>query len=169
MRPAITLIELLVVIALVGIIAGVGWPSLEGWNCRQNLRNDFERFNLFMSRVQSEGASRNETTLVHVNLNNGQTSLRAYQLVNDTCALTNELLLEPQIPRLDLPADTGVVHGTGMEFQCFYPDGSADANTYQFNRTCSDKKYLYKNQFFGATGLIEKLKYNYTSKSWNDL
>ena len=169
MKPAITLIELLVVIALVGIIAGVGWPSLEGWNCRQNLRNDFERFNLFMSRVQSEGASRNETTLVHVNLINGQTSLRAYQLENDTCALTNELLLEPQIPRLDLPADTGVVHGTGMEFQCFYPDGSSDANTYQFTRECSGVQHLYKNQFFSATGLLERTKYNFITETFNDI
>ena len=77
MKSAITLIELLVVIALVGIIAGVGWPSLDGWNCRQNLRNDFEQFNLFMSRVQSEGASRNVTTLVNVNISNGEAFLRA--------------------------------------------------------------------------------------------
>ena len=168
MKPAITLIELLVVIALVGIIAGVGWPSLDGWNCRQNLRNDFEQFNLFMSRVQSEGASRNVTTLVNVNISNGEASLRAYTLQNNICSLSNSQSLEPQIPRLTLPKNTKV-SGPGMQYQCFYPDGSADANTYQFNRTCSDKEYLYKNQFFGATGLIEKLKWNYTSKSWNDL
>ena len=52
MKPAITLIELLVVIALVGIIAGTGWPTLTGWNCKQELRNDFESLNqLFEAKL----------------------------------------------------------------------------------------------------------------------
>ena len=64
MRPAITLIELLIVIALVGIIAGVGWPSLGGWNCRQDLRNEFENFNNSKSTVIAQkvlnGLNQNE-------------------------------------------------------------------------------------------------------------
>ena len=168
MRPAITLIELLVVIALVGIIAGVGWPSLEGWNCRQNLRNDFEQFNLFMGRVQSEGASRNVTTLVNVNISNGEASLRAYTLQNNICSLSNSQTLEPQIPRLTLPKNTKV-SGPGMQYQCFYPDGSSDANTYQFTRECSGVQHLYKNQFFSATGLLERTKYNFITEIFNDI
>ena len=167
MKPAITLLELLVVIALVGIIAGVGWPNLVDWNCRQELRNDFEKFNNYLNEVQSEAISRNKTTLVRVVTPSGAAYLRPFLLQDKNCTVTSRSQsLESQIPIHSFPLKTRV---SGYQYQCFYGDGSADGNSYQFLRNCSDKSYLYKVQIFGATGLFEKQKYNYTTKTWSDL
>ena len=67
MKPAITLIELLVVIALVGIIAGTGWPTLTGWNCKQEHRNDFESLNQLFEKARAEALNRSQTVLVRAN------------------------------------------------------------------------------------------------------
>jgi Tfp pilus assembly protein FimT len=164
-KPAITLIELLIVIGLVGIIAGVGWPNLQSWNCKQQLRNDFENFNLYMSKMQAEATTRSRTTLVQVVIPAGAVSLRPFLVDTKTCTGARQSL-QTQIPILTLSTATKVA---GDQTQCFYSDGGADANSYQFTKTCSGKRYLYKTQIFGATGLIEKLQYNFTNKSWEDL
>ena len=67
MRPAFTLIELLIVIALVGIIAGTGWPTLTGWNCKQELRNEFESLNNVFEKARVEAINRNKMILVQPN------------------------------------------------------------------------------------------------------
>ena len=167
MKTAITLLELLVVIALVGIIAGVGWPNLVDWNCRQELRNDFEKFSLYLNEVQSEAIRRNKTTLVRVVTPQGSAYLRPFLLQDKNCTITTRSQsLENQIPIHSFPPATRI---SSAGYQCFYADGSANANSYQFTRKCSDKSYLYKIQIFGATGLFEKQKYNYTTKTWSDL
>jgi len=173
-KSAITLIELLVVIALVGIIAGVGWPSLGGWNCRQDLRNEFENFNNYMRKVQSESVSSNKTTKVATYFGGGKNYNSAFLHTEKTCSSSGRSQIKNGYPKLIIPLDIEVlVDNTPLKwksaYQCFYPDGSATANNYQFTKLCGGKKYLYKTQFFGATGLIEKLKYNYTSSTWDDI
>ena len=167
MRSSITLVELLVVIALVGILAGVGYPNLVDWNCRQDLRNDFEKFSLYLNEVQSEAISRNKTTLVRVVTPQGSAYLRPFLLQDKNCTVTTRSQsLENQIAIHSFPPATRI---SSAGNQCFYGDGSADAGSFQFTRSCADKSYLYKVQIFGAPGLFEKQKYNYTTKTWSDL
>ena len=52
-KSAITLIELLIVIAIVGVMAAIAGPNLTGWNCRQNLANDFNKFNQYLVEKQN--------------------------------------------------------------------------------------------------------------------
>ena len=167
MKSAITLIELLVVIALVGIIAGVGWPNLDSWNCRQDHRNSFEKFNQYMFEAKTQAINRNQSTLVSVTKSGSQVSLRAYLLATSACSIaTSSQALDSQIPRITFRDEIVI---TGPSSQCFYSDGSADANSYQFGRECGDKSYLYKIQFFAATGLAEKLIYSRIRSAWEDL
>ena len=82
MKLAFTLIELLVVIALVGILAGVGWPNLAGWNCDQDARNNFESISQFMRTSQSEATNSNSTVLVRTTSSRNEVSqgvIRAYK------------------------------------------------------------------------------------------
>ena len=168
--PAISLIELLVVIVIVGILAAALGPNIGGWNCRQNLRNDFENFNQYLNKVQSVAISRNKTTLVRVKETKrgyGAAYLRPFLLKNTSCTVnTRSEALEKQIPILTFPIETEL---KGSEYQCFYADGSADANSYTFSRKCGGKTYLYRSQIFGATGLISKEQYNYSKAIWDDL
>jgi hypothetical protein len=57
---------------------------------------------------------------------------------------------------------------------CFEADGSAtpapkNQYSYRLSRQCDSKNRQFKNQIFGATGFIEKLKYNLTTKKWDEL
>ena len=164
--PAITLIELLVVIALVGILAAAVGPNIGGWNCRQDLRNDFENFNHYLSKVQSVAISRNKTTLVRVTANPG--NLKPFLLKTKSCTVTGAQSLETEIPILYFHRET-VVKVEHKPNQCFFADGSADSNTFTLRRSCGGKNYLYRIQMFSATGLISKEQYNYSKSIWEDL
>ena len=171
--PAITLIELLVVIALVGILAAVVGPNLGGWNCRQDLRNDFENFNHYLSKVQSVAINRNMTTLVRVRpsstaLSAPPANLQPFLLKTKSCTVTGAQSLRTEIPILWFPYET-VVKVEHKPNQCFYADGSADSNTFTLRRQCSGKNYLYRIQMFSATGLMSKEQYNYSKGRWEDL
>ena len=164
--PAISLIELLVVIALVGILAAAVGPNIGGWNCRQDLRNDFENFNHYLSKVQSVAISRNKTTLVRVTANPG--NLKPFLLKTKSCTVTGAQSLETEIPILYFHRET-VVKVEHKPNQCFYADGSADSNTFTLRRSCGGKNYLYRIQMFSATGLMSKEQYNYSKSIWEDL
>ena len=170
--PAISLIELLVVIAIVGILAAAVGPNIGGWNCRQDIRNDFEKFNQYLNEVQSVAINRNKTTLVRVtpspSLSNYRANLKAYLLKTKSCTVTGAQSLETEIPILYFPYET-VVSVDHKPNQCFYADGSADYNTFTLRRQCGGKNYLYRIQMFSATGLISKEQYDYSKGRWEDL
>lgn len=170
--PAISLIEILVVIIIAGILAAALAPNIGGWNCRQEIRNDFENFNQYLSKVQSVAISRNKTTLVRVTANPG--NLKPYLLKTKfrpntaACTVTGAQSLETEIPILYFPNET-VVKVEHKPNQCFFADGSADSNTFTLRRHCSGKNYLYRIQMFSATGLMSKEQYNYSKGRWEDL
>ena len=169
-KSAITLIELLIVIAIVGVMAAIAGPNLTGWNCRQNLANDFNKFNQYLNEVRIEGQNRNRTTMVRVRQSQrgyGAASLRPFALMNASCSVNaRSLSLERQIPSFSFPIETWV---QGSQYMCFYPNGSADGRSYEFSRDCGGKKYTYKTTIFGASGLMEKTQYNSSSKTWDEL
>ena len=89
-KSAITLVELLIVIAIFGILAAVAGPNLTGWNCRQELLNDFNKFNQYLNEVRIEGQNRNKTTMVRVRQSQrgyGAANLRPFQLMNKSCTV----------------------------------------------------------------------------------
>jgi|TARA_B110000093_G_scaffold150215_1_gene164063 prepilin-type N-terminal cleavage/methylation domain-containing protein len=159
-RPAITLIELLIVIALVGIIAGTGWPTLTGWNCKQELRNEFESLNNVFEKARVEAINRNKMILVQPNKSlptNGAT-YSVYLLDNKICSATQgRQSLSNIIPNLTISDKYKLL---GAAFQCFDADGSATASqatqVHQIQRTCSGQTHSYQTLVFGATGLFEK-------------
>ena len=176
--PAISLIEILIVIIIAGILAAALAPNIGGWNCRQEIRNDFENFNHYLSKVQSVAISRNKTTLVRVTASprgsNYLANLKPYLLKNKfrpntaACTVTGAQSLETEIPILYFPNET-VVKVDHKPNQCFFADGSADSNTFTLRRHCSGKNYLYRIQMFSATGLMSKEQYNYSKGRWDDL
>ena len=173
MKPAITLIELLVVIALVGIIAGTGWPTLTGWNCKQELRNDFESLNQLFEKARAEAINRSQTVLVRANRDlpsNGAT-YRAYLLSNRACSFSGSAQsLHPLIPNLVISNKSRLM---GVANQCFNSDGSASASNaiqlHQVQRDCGKGNQTLQTLVFGATGLFEKKVRRPGDSSFSDL
>ena len=111
----ITLIELLVVIAMIGVLAGVVGPNISGWNCRQEVRNDFERINGFLETVRLEAVNRNKTMMAYYSRNG---YLRAYQ-VSKACQV-NTSSVSTNIPDLVLDKKNKITTQTSPS--CFYAD-----------------------------------------------
>ena len=161
----ITLIELLVVIAVIAVLAGVVGPNISGWNCRQEIRNDFERLNGFLETVRLEAVNRNKTMMAYYSRNG---YMRAYQ-VSKACQV-NTSIVSTNIPDLVLDKQNKVTTHSSLEtFTCFNADGSSYGGMFTISRQCGAKNYKFRNQIFGATGFIEKLKYNTTTSKWDEL
>ena len=173
MRPSITLIELLIVIFLVGIIAGTGWPTLTGWNCKQELRNDFESLNNIFEKARVEAINRGRTVLVRANnrLPHNGAIYSAYLLPNKMCRISSSAQsLSMQIPNLTI-SDKSRLYGTPN--QCFHADGTATSiqalQFHQVQRECSGKTHSYQTLVFGATGLFEKKVFFQGTSGYQDL
>ena len=159
---AFTLIEILVVIAVLGVLAAIVAPNIGGWNCRQEVRNDFERLNGFLERVRLEAVNRNKTMMAYYSRNG---YMRAYQ-VSKACQV-NTSIVSTNIPDLVLDKKNKITTQTSPS--CFNADGSSEAGFYIISRQCGTKNYKFKSQLFSATGFIEKLKYNTTTRKWDEL
>ena len=166
MKLAFTLIELLIVIALVGIIAGTGWPTLTGWNCKQELRNEFESLNNFFEKARVEAINQNKSVIVSVAKgmspwNGARISAMIGQPNKLRCARSSaSSSLRNIIPDLTISTKYKLLGAPGSSQQCFHADGSATASqaiqVYQIQRTCSGQTHTYQTLIFGATGLFEK-------------
>jgi prepilin-type N-terminal cleavage/methylation domain-containing protein len=161
---AFTLIEILVVIAVLGILAAVVGPNIGGWNCRQEIRNDFERINGFLETVRLEAVNRNKTMMAHYNRNG---FFRAYQ-VSKSCQI-NTSIVSTDIPDLILNKKDIIPRGSDKFRTCFNADGTSYGGQFTISRQCDGKNYQFKSKIFGATGFIEKLKYNLTTSKWDEL
>ncbi len=161
---SITLIEILVVIAVLGVLAAFVAPNVGSWNCKQEIRNDFERINGFLEMVRLEAVNRNKTMMAHYNRNG---FFRAYQ-PSKGCQI-NTSIISTDIPDLTLNKNDVVPRGSDKFRTCFNADGSSYGGQFTISRQCDGKNYQFKSQIFGATGFIEKLKYNLTTKKWDEL
>ena len=160
-RYAITLIELLVVIAVLAILAGVAGPNLNGWACRQDIKNDFAELNGFLSTLRSEAVNRNSSILAYSERtgDNALISTRVgSQGVKSNCNIDS--ITETNI----VDKFTTDINKSSLNDACFHADGSATTASYTLARQCGGsfdnggKKYEYKNQIFSATGFIQKFK-----------
>jgi len=171
MKYGITLIELLIVIALVGIISGVGWPALQGWNCKQEHRNDYEELNNIFEKARAQATSEGNSTLVKANRglpSNGGT-YSVYSLQTKNCSFSGSPSnLSFKIPSHTISNKSKIF---GPAWQCFHADGSASAsqalNLHQVQKECDGKTITYQTLIFGATGLFEKKIRK--GSSWQDL
>ncbi len=177
---SITLIEILVVIAVLGVLAAFVAPNVGSWNCRQEIRNDFERLNGWLQTLRLEAVNRNLTMFTQVSKPGLNGSVHAYQGKKKKCIAygggwtylgkggTGEIM--------DYRSGKSNITFTSRDV-CFMADGSAGASTalhnadysYLLYRQCDGKNHQFKNKIFGATGFIEKSKYNLTTKKWDEL
>ena len=173
----ITLIELLVVIAMIGVLAGVVGPNISGWNCRQEVRNDFDKLNIFLEKLRAESFVRNRQMMAQIRDDGVNGSIKVYMgpaNKGKNCSGGGWSYRGGSVG--DIPdywsEKSRLSYLKGAV--CFYSDGSATATpinryAYTISRQCDGKNYQFRNSIFGATGLINKEKYNTTTSKWDEL
>lgn len=168
--PAITLIEILVVIAVLGILAAFVAPNIGGWNCKQETKNDFNKLNGFMQTLRLEAISRNSTMLARVYRGGNNAIIMAYQgpQGKKKACSGGGWNYRGRNDLMDYRSEKSRLSYTKRDV-CFEADGTATASSYTITRQCDGKNHQYKNQIFGATGFIEKLKYNLKANQWDEL
>jgi prepilin-type N-terminal cleavage/methylation domain-containing protein len=173
--PAVTLIELLVVIAVLGILATVVGPNISNWNCRQETKNDFAELNGFLTTLRIEAVNRNRTMFASVRRagRDNNALIKAYQGPEGkkkTCKNNAEWIYLGQQDIFDYESESHLENFNNTV--CFNADGTATGGVhkgYTLGRMCGDTYLQYKNQIFGATGFINKEKYNLKTSKWDEL
>jgi prepilin-type N-terminal cleavage/methylation domain-containing protein len=168
----ITLIELLVVIAMIAVLAGVVGPNISGWNCRQEVRNDFEKLNGYIERVRLEAVNQNKTTMVRFLPRRYMMAYQTSKKCQNKVWKSSKMLpltfdRKSTVNRnfyYDKPEPLG-----RFRYTCFNTDGSSSGGNFTISRKCGTENYRFKTQILGATGFIQKLKYNTKTSKWDEL
>lgn len=161
---AITLIEILVVIVILGILAAFVAPNISGWNCRQEIRNDFSKINGFLQLTRSEAVTRNKTMMAHYNRNG---YFRAYQ-TSKSCQI-NTSIVSTDIPDLVINKKNIIPRGSDKFRTCFNADGSSYGGQFIISRQCGSIDNKFRTQIFSATGFIERSKFNFKKNTWEEM
>jgi prepilin-type N-terminal cleavage/methylation domain-containing protein len=168
----ITLIELLVVIAMIAVLAGVVGPNISVWSCKQELRNDFEKLNGYIERVRLEAVNQNKTTMVRFLPRRYMMAYQTSKKCQNKVWKSSKMLpltfdRKSTVNRnfyYDKPEPLG-----RFRYTCFNTDGSSSGGNFTISRKCGTENYRFKTQILGATGFIEKLKYNTKTSKWDEL
>ena len=164
LSSAITLIEILVVIVILGILAAYVAPNISGWNCRQEIRNDFSKINGFLQLTRSEAVTRNKTMMAHYNRNG---YFRAYQ-TSKSCQI-NTSIVSTDIPDLVINKKNIIPRGSDKFRTCFNADGSSYGGQFIISRQCGSQDNKFRAQIFSATGFIERSKFNFKKNAWEEM
>jgi len=162
--PAVTLIELLVVITVLAILAMVAGPNLSGWNCKQEVRNNFAELNGFLTTLRIGAVNRNRTMMARIEGG----VIKAYQSPQNGKRNCGDSISNSVTDILDYEKKENTITHTEKDV-CFNADGSATPATYTITRQCDDKEYKYRSQVFGATGFISKDKFNINTNDWEEM
>lgn len=172
-QAGITLVELLVVIALMAVLAGVAAPQLTSWNCKQEVKNDFDRLNGLLYILRTEAVNRNQSMMARVNrsdpaLIQAWENRRPAQKGNCGGVEWNYLgggrVVDIQDVRLDQARLASPTEDT-----CFHADGTASSSSYTITGRCEGTVYMFRTQIFSATGFLGRSKRNPRTMVWEEI
>jgi prepilin-type N-terminal cleavage/methylation domain-containing protein len=174
---AFSLLEVLIVIAIIGVASAFVAPDISDWNCKQETQNDFEGITGFLNTLRVEATGRNRTMQVRV-VNNGRVSIfKAYQgnsKYKQACNSGSWTYLGGSSAQGGSISDYQVkaILTVPSSKVCFNADSTATALSsgggYDMARSCGGTKIAYRANIFGATGFIERLKWNSKASQWDE-
>ena len=175
-QAGISLVELLVVVALMAVLAGVAVPNLSGWNCRQEIKNDFDRLNGLLYTLRTEAVNRNQSMMARVYRSN-PALIRAWENRRSArkgrCGGGGWIYLGfgrggRVVDIQDIRFDKAILASYSRD-TCFHADGTASSSSYIVSGICDGTDYRYRTQVYSATGFLERSKRNPKTRVWEEI
>ena len=149
---AFSLIEVITVVAVLGILAAVLSPKIDGWVGKSKIRTSADELQQYLSFMKGEALGRG--VVVKTEISEDENSMVIYsssELINN--CQSSEVEWENINNNLDFK-NIELISEVEDDELCFFPDGSSNGGTI----TLKSRHGEYEIRVLSATAFIEKTK-----------
>ena len=149
---AFSLIEIITVVAVLGILAAVLSPKIDGWVGKSKIRTSADELQQYLSFMKGEALGRG--VVVKTEISEDENSMVIYsssELINN--CQSSEVEWENINNNLDFK-NIELISEVEDDELCFFPDGSSNGGTI----TLKSRHGEYEIRVLSATAFIEKTK-----------
>jgi type II secretion system protein H len=149
---AFTLIEVITVVAIIGILAAVLSPKIDGWVGKSKIRTSADELQQYLSFMKGEALGRGVVIKTEISENDNSMEIYSSNELTSNCQST-EVEWQSIDNNLDFK-NIELISEVEDDELCFFPDGSSNGGTI----TLKSKYAEYEIGVLSATGFIEKTK-----------
>ena len=149
---AFTLIEIITVVAVLGILAAVLSPKIDGWVGKSKIRTSADELQQYLSFMKGEALGRGVVVKTEISEDDNSMVIYSSSELTSNCQ-SSEVEWENIDNNLDFK-NIELISEVEDDELCFFPDGSSNGGTI----TLKSKHAKYEIGVLSATGFIEKTK-----------
>ena len=149
---AFTLIEIITVVAVLGILAAVLSPKIDGWVGKSKIRTSADELQQYLSFMKGEALGRGVVFKTEISENENSMVIYSSNELTSNCQ-SSEVEWENINNNLDFK-NIELISEVEDDELCFFPDGSSNGGTI----TLKSRHGEYEIRVLSATAFIEKTK-----------
>ena len=149
---AFSLIEVITVVAVLGILAAVSLPKIDGWVGKSKIRTSADELQQYLSFMKGEALGRGVVVKTEISEDENSMVIYSSNELTSNCQ-SSEVEWENINNNLDFK-NIELISEVEDDELCFFPDGSSNGGTI----TLKSRHGEYEIRVLSATAFIEKTK-----------
>ena len=149
---AFSLIEIITVVAILGILAAVLSPKIDGWVGKSKIRTSADELQQYLSFMKGEALGRGVVVKTEISEDENSMVIYSSSELTSNCQ-SSEVEWENMNNNLDFK-NIELISEVEDDELCFFPDGSSNGGTI----TLKSRHGEYEIRVLSATAFIEKTK-----------
>ena len=149
---AFSLIEIITVVAVLGILAAVLSPNIDGWVGKSKIRTSADELQQYLSFMKGEALGRGVVVKTEISEDENSMVIYSSSELTSNCQ-SSEVEWENVNNNLDFK-NIELISEVEYDELCFFPDGSSNGGTI----TLKSRHGEYEIRVLSATAFIEKTK-----------
>jgi len=149
---AFSLIEVITVVAVLGILAAVLSPKIDGWVGKSKIRTSADELQQYLSFMKGEALGRGVVVKTEISEDENSMVIYSSSELTSNCQ-SSEVEWENMNNNLDFK-NIELISEVEDDELCFFPDGSSNGGTI----TLKSRHGEYEIRVLSATAFIEKTK-----------
>ena len=149
---AFSLIEIITVVAILGILAAVLSPKIDGWVGKSKIRTSADELQQYLSFMKGEALGRGVVVKTEISEDDNSMVIYSSSELTSNCQ-SSEVEWENMDNNLDFK-NIELISEVEDDELCFFPDGSSNGGTI----TLKSRHGEYEIGVLSATAFIEKIK-----------